>query len=190
MPTLSPLPHGAGHGFISEHQWAEVQSACGEEFKKPGKPAYSAQCQARLAEASDAAGKFYVYDIYDTCNDNQLKQSMDAKAHAGGAEPLNATLSRSHTTGTLQQLQKTYALGAAGGGPRGEPAYSPYGCGKNAVTQHWLNLPGAPVRSPPYPAAHALLGPVARRRMGTRGLAIACVWQCAATPVIVMSTVL
>ena len=145
MPTLSPLPHGAGHGFISEHQWAEVQSACGEEFKKPGKPAYSAQCQARLAEASDAAGKFYVYDIYDTCAGDQLKQSMDAKAHAGGAEPLNVTLSRSHTTGTLQQLQKTYALGAAGGGPRGEPAYSPYGCGKNAVTQHWLNLPGAPV---------------------------------------------
>ena len=35
----------------------------------------------------------------------------------------------------------TFDLGSPGGGPGSEPAYSPYGCGKNAATEIYLNLP-------------------------------------------------
>lgn len=45
------------------------------------------------------------------------------------------------TTGTLEDFEAALRLGQPGGGPGVEPAYSPYGCGKNRVTEIYLNLP-------------------------------------------------
>jgi hypothetical protein len=45
------------------------------------------------------------------------------------------------TTGTLQDFEAALQLGQPGAGPGTEPAYSPYGCGKNRVTEIYLNLP-------------------------------------------------
>ena len=56
------------------------------------------------------------YDVYDTCGSDQITGS----------------------TGTLDELRATY--GSAGPIEPGPGAYSPYGCGKNAVTKAWLGL--------------------------------------------------
>jgi hypothetical protein len=103
-------------------QWAALDKECGESFAKPGKGSYTDACQALLTKASTTAGKFYVYDIYDTCGADQMKSS-------------------SKSTGTLQELEEIFKLGQPGAGPGTEPAYSPYGCGKNRVTEIYLNLP-------------------------------------------------
>ena len=60
-------------GFLSERQWGAIDKACGEDFALPGNPTYTAACQALLTQASATAGKFYVYDVYDTCGADQMK---------------------------------------------------------------------------------------------------------------------
>jgi cathepsin A (carboxypeptidase C) len=82
------------HAFISESQWEAIEAECADWFKKSrGSPPASATCSALLSKASDTAGKFYVYDVYDTCGNDQIK---------GGS------------TATLDELRATYS---AGGGP-------------------------------------------------------------------------
>lgn len=51
------------------------------------------------------------------------------------------------TTSTLRELELALQLGQPGAGPGTEPAYSPYGCGKNRVTEIYLNLPEVARRS-------------------------------------------
>jgi hypothetical protein len=58
--------------FISDHLWTEIEAACAAEFKMAGKPQFPAKCQQLLTQASDLAGKYYVYDVYDTCGDDQM----------------------------------------------------------------------------------------------------------------------
>ena len=73
---LSTAPSSSGllpAGFLSERQWGAIDKACGEDFALPGNPTYTAACQALLTQASATAGKFYVYDVYDTCGADQMK---------------------------------------------------------------------------------------------------------------------
>jgi hypothetical protein len=112
------------HAFLSEKQWAEVSSTCASYFKgQRGDDPPSDACASLLKQASDTAGKFYVYDVYDTCGQDQ----MQVKQPTRGKDP---------ATGTLEELGLGITPDAAP-----PPPYSPYGCGKNAVAKQWLGLP-------------------------------------------------
>ena len=77
-------------GFLSERQWGAIDKACGEDFALPGNPTYTAACQALLTQASATAGKFYVYDVYDTCGADQMKSKATGTLDELVRAPLKA----------------------------------------------------------------------------------------------------
>ena len=68
------------------------------------------------------------------------------------------------TTGTLQDFEVALQLGQPGAGPGTEPAYSPYGCGKNRVTEIYLNLPEVRTHASCNTRPHPTCGPFALQR--------------------------
>ena len=56
---------------MSEQLWQRLQTECGKDFSKDGP-----RCLLAQREASEAAGDFYIYNVYDTCGD-QVDNSVD-----------------------------------------------------------------------------------------------------------------
>ena len=99
---------------------AALEAACGEAWKRAGPPDYTPECTKLMADASARAGSFYVYDVYDSCGDDQVTLSEQVAAfhqHDGLGGGLAGTSSS--------------AL-------REDPAVP---CGKNRVSSLWLDLP-------------------------------------------------
>lgn len=93
-----------------------MDKLCGEAWEKPAPQNYSQECQDTMAKASRLAGPFYVYDVYDSCGDDQL--SLD------------------------EHLEAYHREAGYGGGLAGTSGVDPaVPCGKNRVAATWLNLP-------------------------------------------------
>ena len=60
--------------FVSEELWNEIVNACGPELTRPG-----LKCEQLKRRAEEGAGDYYIYNVYDTCGEDQVKVDADKK---------------------------------------------------------------------------------------------------------------
>lgn len=68
-----------GHGLYSRALYASIQATC-DDLAHP-----NAACLALLQRMSDEIGSYYVYNIYDTCGDDQVTFMQQHQLGADGA---------------------------------------------------------------------------------------------------------
>ena len=105
--------------FVSEELWNEILAECGPQLTK-----ISLRCEALKRTAEEGAGDFYIYNVYDTCGNDQVK------VDAAGA-PQKPSWLRSY----LEHDEHFKSLP----GPLMEP--DEYPCGRNRGVVDWINLP-------------------------------------------------
>jgi len=102
--------------FMSDDLHDKIEKECGD-FKST-----SAACDKLMEEASEHAGDYYIYNVYDTCGKDQA--NIDTNINK-------------RTTSLKEQSQK-FANGMTHGKFGEDP---PVHCGMQTATALWLNRP-------------------------------------------------
>eukprot|EP00754_Rhynchopus_humris_P035152 Rhum_TRINITY_DN16719_c0_g1::Rhum_TRINITY_DN16719_c0_g1_i1::g.164193::m.164193/K16296/SCPL-I; serine carboxypeptidase-like clade I len=101
--------------FITEQMWQDILKACGTEFKKP----LSQTCEKLIQDAQTVAGNFYIYNVYDTCGNDQVDTDK------AWLETFTEVAARVAATGRLEKPSL------------GQP--DTYPCGAQKAAAAWLN---------------------------------------------------
>lgn len=97
--------------FISEKLWEQIMDACGWDFSKT-----SSECTSLQRKASAEAGDYYIYNVYDRCEGNEVN-------------------------GEKTWLMDTDSWEAKLEGDGWVGAPDDYPCGMEKLAVQWLNLP-------------------------------------------------
>ena len=137
-----------GHGMYDQPLWASLQKSCGNWSNEA---VAAKDCVNDLAEMNDKVGQYYVYNIYDTCGNDQLHTVAGVNAaNAGKRVELGSGASAGQLGGNgaapAATKAKAKAVGvgadaAATAGPQPQDlsgALNDYPCGAGRGASAWL----------------------------------------------------
>jgi len=111
-----------GHAMFPQSYYTAVMAACGNFT------VLSAECNTLLNKLDDYIGNFYIYNIYDTCGNDQV----EPPTHAQIFEKLREkTFSISNHNDSFAIHPQLNGVGGLNG----------YPCGAETVMSEWLNIP-------------------------------------------------
>lgn len=105
--------------FVSEELWNEILTECGPQLTKT-----NLRCETLKQKAERGAGDYYIYNVYDTCGEDQVK--VDGPSASEKPTWLRSYLEHEEHFDSLP-------------GPLMEP--DEYPCGRNKGVVDWINLP-------------------------------------------------